>query len=47
MTSGIYDFRDNEIEAVRRIRKERIVNAVEAAISAPFLLAAIFALFAL
>lgn len=36
---SIYDYRDNEIEATRQIRRERIMNAI----AAPFAVAALVA----
>lgn len=44
MTPSIYDYRDNEIEVARRIRRERIARAVEAVVCIPLLVAEIIVL---
>jgi hypothetical protein len=45
---SIYDYRDNEIETAQRIRRERIMNAIGAAIAIPALAAcAVFMILAL
>ena len=39
MTPSIFDYRGNEIETAQRIRRERIMNAIGAAIAIPALAA--------
>lgn len=43
-TPSIYDYRDNEIEAARQIRRARRREIVEAVVGAPLLVAAIILL---
>lgn len=43
MTPSIYDYRDAEIEAAKRIRRERVRTIVCGIVAAPFALSALVA----
>ena len=43
MTPSIYDMRDNEIEAARKIRRERVWGIVGGIIAAPIVAALFYA----